>query len=161
MFSSYLPSWLRARRVYSRPSNARMMMMTSRSPTIPPGPYPQLLLYPQVGRTPINASINRTINIVPRLITSSFLSSDFTRLFVKRAISSGLYAPAEEPFLPWGFAPETLRKFTTRRQGEIMEKAAAEKIAPRKLWIDAGIQPSVGRSPIAVKFLNANRRCSR
>jgi len=55
---------------YNRPSNARMTIMISRSPTIPPGPYPQLLLYPQVGKTPINASINRMINIVPRLITS-------------------------------------------------------------------------------------------
>ena len=51
---------------------------------MPPGPYPQLLLYPQVGRTPINASINRIINIVPRLITSSFLSSNLTRFFMKR-----------------------------------------------------------------------------
>lgn len=59
-------------------------MMIRRSPTIPPGPYPQLLLYPQVGKTPINASINRTISIVPRLITSSFLRPRLTRFFMKR-----------------------------------------------------------------------------
>ena len=65
-------------------------MITSRSPTIPPGPYPQLLLYPQVGNTPISASISRMINIVPRLITSSFFGPDPARSFMERLASSCL-----------------------------------------------------------------------
>jgi hypothetical protein len=77
---------------------------------MPPGPYPQLLLYPQVGRTPTNASINRMINIVPRLITSSFLSSNLTRFLMKRVDQFCLNVPVEESFQPWGFAPERLRK---------------------------------------------------
>jgi hypothetical protein len=84
---------------------------------MPPGPYPQLLLYPQVGRTPINASINRMINIVPRLITSSFLSPDLTRFLMKHIDRSRVERPVQRRYRPWGFAPERPRKVTIRASG--------------------------------------------
>ena len=89
---------------------------------MPPGPYPQLLLYPQVGRTPISASINRMINIVPRLITSSFLGPDPTRFFMKRVDQFRVNVPAGGVFLPWGFAPETLRKCRQRMRSAGFEE---------------------------------------
>ena len=91
-----------------------MTMITRRSPTIPPGPYPQLLLYPQVGNTPISASINRTINIVPRLIMSSFSGPGPTRFTVKRIDWSRIHLLAGRGWKPWGFAPETLKKYMKR-----------------------------------------------
>ena len=87
---------------------------------MPPGPYPQLLLYPQVGRTPTSASINRMINIVPRLITSSFFGSNLTRFFMKRIDQFRVHLPAAEGFHPWGFAPETRRFFTI---GKLLNEA--------------------------------------
>jgi len=87
---------------------------------MPPGPYPQLLLYPQVGNTPISASINRMINIVPRLITSSFFGSDLTRFFMKRMDQFRVHPLAAETFHPWGFAPETRRIFT---MGKLLNEA--------------------------------------
>jgi len=62
---------------YILPSSARMMMITSSKPTNPPGAYPQELLYPHVGSTPINASTNRIIKIVPRLICFLSCFDDF------------------------------------------------------------------------------------
>ena len=103
---------------YNRPSKARMMMITSRSPTIPPGPYPQPLLYPQVGNTPISASINRMTNIVPRLITSSFFGPDLARFTVKRIDRSYPDRLAEHCCEPWGFAPERLEKSMKRVWGD-------------------------------------------
>ena len=42
--------------------------MTTMTPTIPLGPYPQLLLCPHVGNTPTNAKIRMIRRIKPILI---------------------------------------------------------------------------------------------
>src|SRR5271155_128310 len=50
------------------PSNNNTIRTTTMSPTPPLGPYPQLLLCPQVGNTPTSAKIRTIRRIVPILI---------------------------------------------------------------------------------------------
>jgi hypothetical protein len=62
--------------VQSFPRRSKTIRMTTISPTIPLGPYPQLLLCPHVGSTPTKARIRIIRRIVPMLIGDS-LKMDF------------------------------------------------------------------------------------
>jgi len=56
------------RQVQSFPRRSKTIRMTTMSPTIPLGPYPQLLLCPHVGKTPTKARIRMITRMVPLLI---------------------------------------------------------------------------------------------
>src|SRR3954469_10859805 len=52
-------------------SNTRMMMITSTTPMVPDGKYPQEREYPQFGMAPIRTRIRMMMRMVPRVIASS------------------------------------------------------------------------------------------
>jgi hypothetical protein len=51
--------------IYKRPVSNRMIRMSTTTPAIPLGPYPQPLLYPHVGRAPMRARIKIMRRMVP------------------------------------------------------------------------------------------------
>lgn len=57
--------WMESLETQIRPRSTRMMRITNSAPTSPPGPYPHLLLYGHVGRTPSRIRMRRTIRSVP------------------------------------------------------------------------------------------------
>jgi hypothetical protein len=62
--------------VQSFPRRSKTIRMTTMTPTIPLGPYPQLLLCPHVGITPTKARIRMIRRMVPILMGDS-LKIDF------------------------------------------------------------------------------------